>query len=182
MSFHWERVSAGQVVHVPAGTIHTVGRGIVLLEVQQPSDITYRIHDWGRTATGGRPRELHVGEARRVGSPPLVSRPFPRLDALSRPGAFAPVVECDAYRIDVVALSTASPGARKVPSSTLEGGRAGFHILAGIEGEAAYSTPAGDRLEIRRGSFVLVPAALGEYTLEASSARATIIRVQGSSG
>jgi mannose-6-phosphate isomerase len=176
--FRWEAVTAGHVVHVPAGTVHTVGRGIVLLEVQQPSDITYRIHDWGRPGSGGRPRDLHVDDARRVAQPPAVPRPFPRIDEAARAGAFAPIAACEAYGIEVLELS-AAPGARGVRSSTRDEAGGGFHILAGIEGEAAYSTPEGDRLDIRRGAFVLLPAALGEYALEATSDRARIIRIQG---
>jgi mannose-6-phosphate isomerase len=177
---NWEQVAAGQVIHIPAGTIHTVGRGIVLLEVQQPSDVTYRIHDWGRPGDDGKPRDLHMEKARRVAPAPAVPCPFARLEDAARPGSFEPLAACDAYRIEVLDLSAASPGAGTVRSSTREGGRsAGFHILAGIEGEAAYSTPEGDRLEIRRGQFVLLPAALGEYALAGTSPRAVLIRIRG---
>ena len=49
--FHWE---------TPAGTVHAIGEGIVLYEIQQSSDLTYRFYDWGRTDAQGRPRELHI--------------------------------------------------------------------------------------------------------------------------
>lgn len=50
----WRPVSAGELYNVPAGTIHAIGAGITLLEVQQNSDVTYRLYDYGR------PRELHL--------------------------------------------------------------------------------------------------------------------------
>ncbi len=48
---------------IPAGTVHAVGEGVLLAEIQQTSDITFRLHDWGRLGTDGRPRQLHLQEA-----------------------------------------------------------------------------------------------------------------------
>lgn len=65
-------VEAGTSVFVAAGTVHAIGGGIVLAEIQQNSDITYRIYDWGRVQDNGKPRELHVNkskEAIHFGSP-----------------------------------------------------------------------------------------------------------------
>lgn len=51
---HWQKVQAGDVVFVPAGTVHAVGAGLTICEIQENSDITYRLYDYGR------PRELHL--------------------------------------------------------------------------------------------------------------------------
>ena len=53
----------GEMLKVPAGTLHAVGPGFLLLEVQQPSDTTYRVYDWDRPGLDGKPRELHLEEA-----------------------------------------------------------------------------------------------------------------------
>ena len=53
-------VQAGTPVFVPAGTVHAIGGGIVLAEIQQNSDLTYRLYDWGRLDAKGQPRELHI--------------------------------------------------------------------------------------------------------------------------
>lgn len=53
----WHPVTAGDFFYIPAGTVHTIGAGVSLIEVQQASDITYRLYDYGR------PRELHLDEA-----------------------------------------------------------------------------------------------------------------------
>lgn len=53
----WHPVAAGDFFYIPAGTVHTIGAGVSLIEVQQTSDITYRLYDYGR------PRELHLDEA-----------------------------------------------------------------------------------------------------------------------
>jgi mannose-6-phosphate isomerase len=56
-------VAAGDCIDLPAGTVHAIGDGIVLAEVQQTSDLTYRVFDWNRPGLDGRPRQLHVREA-----------------------------------------------------------------------------------------------------------------------
>jgi mannose-6-phosphate isomerase len=56
-------VKPGECYMLPAGTPHALGAGIIVAEVQTPSDTTYRLFDWGRTGDGGKPRELHIAEA-----------------------------------------------------------------------------------------------------------------------
>ncbi len=57
---HTESVSRGDIIFVPAGTIHAIGAGVLLYELQEYSDITYRMYDYGRLTTAGTPRELHI--------------------------------------------------------------------------------------------------------------------------
>lgn len=92
----WHPVSAGDFFYIPANTVHAIGAGITLLEVQQNSDITYRLYDYGR------PRELHVEQGAAValrapypahhhqrlaprGAAALVDGPYFRLDRLDGP-------------------------------------------------------------------------------------------------
>lgn len=56
-------VQAGDTFMIPAGTVHAIGKGVLLAEIQQPSDVTFRIYDWGRLDDEGNPRELHTAEA-----------------------------------------------------------------------------------------------------------------------
>jgi len=60
---HAVDVESGDTIYVPAGTVHTIGAGVLLAEVQQNSDSTYRIHDWGRLGLDGKPRDLHLEAA-----------------------------------------------------------------------------------------------------------------------
>ena len=57
------KVKAGETYYIPAGTVHAIGAGIVLYEIQQSSDVTYRFYDWGRLDKNGNPRELHIQKA-----------------------------------------------------------------------------------------------------------------------
>jgi mannose-6-phosphate isomerase len=63
---HFEKVSEGDVIFLPEGRIHALGPGIVLAEIQQTSDMTYRIYDWERVGQDGKPRELHIDHALNV--------------------------------------------------------------------------------------------------------------------
>src|SRR5690625_6359021 len=56
-------VKPGDFFYVPSGTIHAIGKGIVILEIQQSSDITYRLYDYDRKDSKGNPRELHIESA-----------------------------------------------------------------------------------------------------------------------
>ena len=64
------KVKAGDFVYVPSGTIHAIGAGIVILETQQSSDITYRVYDYDRTDVAGNKRELHLERAKQVTTVP----------------------------------------------------------------------------------------------------------------
>lgn len=63
-------VKAGDFVHVPSGTIHAIGKGIVILEIQQSSDITYRLYDYDRVDDAGNKRELHLDKSAQVTNVP----------------------------------------------------------------------------------------------------------------
>ncbi|TYS17732.1 mannose-6-phosphate isomerase, class I [Rossellomorea vietnamensis] len=65
-----EKVQAGDFVYVPSGTIHAIGKGIVILETQQSSDITYRVYDYDRTDANGNTRELHLERSKEVTTVP----------------------------------------------------------------------------------------------------------------
>ncbi|MFZ5353874.1 MAG: type I phosphomannose isomerase catalytic subunit [Bacillota bacterium] len=60
------KVKKGDCIYLPAGTIHTLGSGIIAYEIQQPSDLTYRLYDWDRTDKTGKKRKLHIEKALEV--------------------------------------------------------------------------------------------------------------------
>ena len=62
-TLHEYQVQRGDCILIPAGTVHAIGAGILLAEIQQQSDLTYRLHDWGWRDANGNPRELHIARA-----------------------------------------------------------------------------------------------------------------------
>lgn len=81
------RVTArhGETWMIPAGTVHALGAGVMVYEIQQPSDITFRLDDWGRTDAAGNPREMHLQQGEEAIRPELRPNPIPgvRLDSAS---------------------------------------------------------------------------------------------------
>jgi mannose-6-phosphate isomerase len=60
---HTMHVQAGESIFIPSGRLHAIGGGNLILEIQQNSDTTYRVYDWGRVGLDGTPRELHIEES-----------------------------------------------------------------------------------------------------------------------
>ena len=78
-NLNWVEVRAGQVFFIPPGTIHAAGPGLVFYEVQQNSDLTYRLYDFGRLGSDGKPRDLHIDQAAQVSemeARPRAATPF----------------------------------------------------------------------------------------------------------
>ncbi|MBI4584319.1 MAG: class I mannose-6-phosphate isomerase [Planctomycetes bacterium] len=156
--FQWRAVERGDVVFLPAGTVHTIGSGIVLVEVQQSSDLTYRIFDWGR------PRPLHLEQARQIplpaiGAPPVYPRWLPlETQAASRWN----VVRSETFTIDALYLP---PGDRLPDLKTVQAGKRSFAVLIGLEGEAKIGAD-----QVSKGDFLLIPAALERLKLASGGA------------
>jgi mannose-6-phosphate isomerase len=144
-------VRAGDCVHLPSGALHALGAGVVVAEVQTPSDTTYRLYDWGRTG-----RELHIEQTMACLDASAAPSPVRAPDAET--GAF-PLASTDAYRLEM--LRTAA-GERPLDL----GGRALGLLCTG--GSWRIESAGGDeptRLDFARGDFALAPAALGRVTV-----------------
>jgi mannose-6-phosphate isomerase len=141
----------GDCLYLPAGTVHAVGGGVVMAEVQQASDATFRLHDWNRLGADGLPRQLHVQQALDAinwdAGPvnPVTPEPIPR----QPPGVQRErVVHCPYFEIERVTL--------EAPLPPEPGGRAIVWMVA--EGAAELRTKCGYEARFRRGDTVLVPA------------------------
>lgn len=140
-------VKRGDVIDLPAGTLHAIGAGVLLAEIQQSSDTTWRIHDWGRVGLDGRPRQLHLEEAAQVISPstapPCPLPEPPSWDSWVRRIGEGPFT-LDELRFD-------SPD---LPVPRNEGC---FSILALLEGAGVLIFEGGSR-PLSRGSVCFIPA------------------------
>lgn len=142
----------GDCIFIPAGTVHAIGAGLLVAEIQQSSDVTYRLFDWNRVAPDGTSRPLHVEAG---------------VEAVTHFGPVGPLVPTSTGDPAVKRLVTSDyflfdevrPG-----SSWSVGGDDTCHVVVVLEGEFAlddaWGLPA-----IKRGRTVLFPAAIGRQTL-----------------
>ncbi len=152
------KVEEGTSTFVAAGTVHAIGGGILLAEIQQNSDITYRLYDWGRLQDDGTPRQLHVDKGIEVihfGSP--------------HGGAASPL----AYGVEG-GTCTVLAACRYFSAELLEiDGRferatrgESFHIVLAKSGAVSIAVKGEAAIALLPGETVLVPAACAAYTLK----------------
>lgn len=148
-------VHKGDVFYIPAGTIHAICRDIVIAEIQQSSNVTYRVYDYGRVGNDGKPRQLHVEQAVKVTklTPPkddynfgghLVRSPYFTVDQAE--GAYEG--DCDDESFTSVLV---------------------------VDGEGKIAC-GGEELQITKGDSLFMPADSGKFTLD-GSAKVLITRV-----
>lgn len=157
-----QQAVAGDTWFIPAGTVHALGPGLFLYEIQQASDITYRVYDWDRPLSAG--RELHLEQAIRCVEPATGQR---QTVTDAAPGEPARLVSCPYFTLDKL-------GVAKNGNATLDTGGATFHALTAIEGDGR--VVAGDgTVEILKYETVIVPASAGSYRVESDGALTVMI-------
>ncbi|UCF33095.1 MAG: class I mannose-6-phosphate isomerase [Phycisphaerales bacterium] len=154
-------VRKGECYYLPSGTLHALGAGVVVAEVQTPSDITYRIYDWNRIdEQTGKPRDLHIEQAMEciAFDAPLIPQDRPHHVA----GMWTTVtrlVLCESFMIERIRMVGGVE--REIPHSE-------FVIWIMLEGQAAISYKgASQPLEILVGDTVLLPAGIQESRVHA---------------
>lgn len=138
----------GDVFFLPAGRVHGIGAGNLLVEVQETSDITYRINDYGRLdAKTGKPRELHVEQAKDAIDytvyPEYVEKPGKETDGVT------PLVKCDHFSVARVKVE----GEKQLVTDTDS-----FTTMTCIEGNATVTDDRGNSVTISQGESLLLPA------------------------
>jgi mannose-6-phosphate isomerase len=156
----YAEVTAGDVLLNNAGGIHALGPGIVIYEIQQSSDVTYRLYDWGRMDLNGKPRALHIDKGVQVSN--VESVPEIKHTA-SNNMPVVDVVNCPYF---VTLLHQLNP--RNGTHITLDTGGEHFHILTCIEGTATI-TGGHTSVELDMGRTALIPSSLGVYTLSGTA-------------
>jgi mannose-6-phosphate isomerase len=144
----------GDCLFIPAGTVHALGNGLLVAEIQQSSDTTFRLFDWNRVGPDGRPRPLHVEQGLAVTDfqrgPINPQKPQPT----DRPWV-SRLVECDKFTIDRWDFA----------ERRTIGGDQRFHIVCVLEGAVRIaSDPHAEPLS--KGGTALLPACLGGIALE----------------
>ncbi len=148
-------VAPGMVIYNPAGTVHAIGKGILLFEIQQSSDLTYRLFDYLRRDSAGQQRELHLERALQVaslrGGNRARRKPVPLDEGWRR------LVGCEHFVMDAVDLDGGVRAGRTDPSS--------LQILVVTRGGATLHWSGGEE-RLTRGGAIVLPASLGRYRLQ----------------
>lgn len=154
---NWVPAKRGDVFFIPAGTVHAIGAGLLIAEVQQSSNLTYRVYDYGRVGADGKPRALHVRKALDVALREPPAYPVgPTESAKEVPGGkVQPLIRCD--RFDVSCLTVCGLMADEVEAQS-------FHALLCLEGKGAILC-GGQSVPVEKGQSVFLPAGMGAYQL-----------------
>jgi len=151
-------VAPGEVIYNPPGTLHAIGAGILLFEIQQSSDLTYRLYDYNRRGAAGTLRELHLDKALAV----LKLEPGERAKVAPRTLSEGKALLIATEPLAMERWKIAGAQEERTDTSSLE-------ILTVVAGELTLSAGAQTEALVRGESLVL-PAALGSYRLAGEGA------------
>ena len=157
-------VKKGDVFFIEAGTLHAIGKGILIAEIQQNSNTTYRVYDYGRLGADGKPRALHIEKALDVttlGRP--LREPKPQGKPIKREGCTDTLLaSCEYFTTHELDICTEAVRTADTDS---------FHSLLVLEGEASLC-PEGGRsalaqdMPLAKGDSIFLPAGLGGYRIK----------------
>ncbi|MEW6356062.1 MAG: type I phosphomannose isomerase catalytic subunit [Planctomycetota bacterium] len=150
---NWIPVKKGDVIYLPPGTVHAIGPGIIIAEIQETSDLTCRLYDWDRPGEDGKPRPLHVDEALSVIDFAANHRSKEKPKKVGK-GRLR-LIECDKFvyeKLDV----------RAIPIEV--GGAKSFEILSTIGGAGMLTWPGGE-MPLTLGETILLPACIHPCSL-----------------
>jgi len=157
--------------YIPAGTVHAIGAGNLLLEIQQNSDTTYRLSDWGRLGRDGKPRQLHIAQG--MNSIDFTNRVSPRIagavNHTRHNRKFEVITVCPYFRVSDLRLTSTWSDCTLTDAS--------FHILSAIDAPVRISGKNGAAAELEAGESALLPACFGEYEIEPTMAgESTVVK------
>jgi mannose-6-phosphate isomerase len=163
---NFEEVGAGDVFFIPAGRVHAIGKGILLAEIQQTSDITYRIYDYDRRDAQGNPRELHTDLALDAIDYTLFAEYKTKYEV--KPNKSVELASCKYFTTNVLELTAVvEKDYNKLDS---------FVIYICLDGELVVETESGSEL-VRKGETLLIPASIENVHLKPVTASVKILEV-----
>jgi mannose-6-phosphate isomerase len=159
--------AVGDCVFIPAGLVHALGEGLLIFEIQQSSDTTYRLYDWNRVGADGTPRELHLEAGLDATDFSLGPVGVQRPRQTDQPGRTR-LVECDKFILDRLEVGADANHTAANDNAAIEiGGDDRFHLLAVVQGSCLVE---GDHSgsPLSKGDTILLPASLGPVAVKPS--------------
>ena len=158
-------VKKGDVFFIQAGTLHAIGKGILIAEIQQNSNTTYRIYDYGRVGKDGKPRELHVEKAKDV-TDLCPAKAYPETPVEQKDGYTSKLLSsCDYFTTYAVDVDS---------KAVLEADEKSFLSLLILDGECEIT--ADDTVKAKKGDSIFVPAGTGKVIVD-GKCKAILTRV-----
>ena len=156
-ALNWVPVKKGECFFIPAGTVHAIGAGLLIAEVQQSSNLTYRVYDYGRLGADGKPRPLHIDKALAVTrrEPPQTPVGPTEPEQSVAGGSVQPLFACDKFTTAVLTVEGTMSDSVSNES---------FVSLLTVEGEGTLSY-RGETYPLKKGQSVFLPAGMGTYEL-----------------
>jgi mannose-6-phosphate isomerase len=162
---HSMEAHSGQCLFIPAGVVHALGAGLLVAEIQQASDTTYRLYDWGRVGPDGLPRPLHVNEALDVIDFSAGEIRPQQPQTSERPG-IERLVSCDKFVLERWAINLVE----QVPNEV------GFRIVSVLAGDlSVVSKGSQNDLTLRPGQTALLPACSEAVLLDPSESATALV-------
>ena len=158
---HFVNVKKGDFIFVPAGTIHALGKGVIIYELQQTSDTTYRLYDWDRLGLDGAPRELHIDKG-------LICTDFSLINPTLNLGIES--VQHEHYQEDILTNNSFFSLKRFYNFSAFQeysSHSTSAQIMTVLQGEITLSGNF-ESVYVKKGKTVLLPAHLHHYGITAS--------------
>jgi mannose-6-phosphate isomerase len=166
---HEETVEAGDIIFVPAGTVHAIGSGIVLYELQEYSDVTYRMYDYGRLSASGKPRELHIEKSLDVTDYEVPKQIKARaVDLETKESGYKDrcLVACKYFISREIRLPQQSREPGYFEGKTEKS--CGILTSLGAELQVNYGKELAESETLARGETMVLPAKLGAYRITGS--------------
>ena len=148
-------VRTGDVLYSPAGVVHAIGKGIVYCEVQQNSDITYRLYDWGRLDNQGKPRPLHIDQGLAVLGATNRTSPIVQPLVLPAGGGVRRTILCACPHFAVELLELDGP-------MRLRRARRALQAAVVLEGQVTLAGGGAQTATCTKGQSAVLPAVLSE--------------------
>lgn len=162
-----ETVKAGDVFFMPAGRVHAIGSGLLVAEIQQTSDVTYRIYDFNRKDDEGNTRELHTELAVDAIDYTLEDNYRTEYDSLK--GVSSEIVSCQYFTTNILELTESLEKSYNDLDS--------FVIYMCLEGDYTVSWGDDNSIKVDKGESILIPASLENFNLTPDSGEVKLLEV-----
>lgn len=151
------KVHKGDVFFIESGTLHAIGKGILIAEIQQNSNTTYRIYDYGRIGADGKPRQLHIEKAVEVTELTPPKYPYKPMGSEEEKDGYTEQLlsECEYFRVKKLNVHK---------ECILDADPESFNSVIVIDGKGTL-----DGVELAKGDSCFIPAGYGKYTFEGNA-------------